>query len=49
MKARDALLLNNTITQNPILARRPWFGMLHLGNSTLEHDSLHHVYKIKHD
>ena len=28
MKARDALLLNNTITQNPILARRPWFGML---------------------
>ena len=25
MKAKDTLLLNNTITQNPILARRAWF------------------------
>ena len=25
MKAKDILLLNNTITQNPILARRAWF------------------------
>ena len=28
-KARDTLLLNNTITQNPILAREPGFGMLY--------------------
>ena len=25
MKAKDTLLLNNTITQNPILVRRAWF------------------------
>ena len=25
MKAKDTLLLNNIITQNPILARRAWF------------------------
>ena len=25
MKAKDTFLLNNTITQNPILARRAWF------------------------
>ena len=25
MKAKDTLLLNNTITQNPNLARRAWF------------------------
>ena len=25
MKAKDILLLNNTITQNPILARTAWF------------------------
>ena len=25
MKAKAILLLNNTITQNPILARRAWF------------------------
>ena len=29
MKAKETLLLNNTITQNPILARKPGFGMLH--------------------
>ena len=25
MKAKDTLLLNNTITQNPIFMRRAWF------------------------
>ena len=25
MKAKDTLLLNNTVTQNPISARRAWF------------------------
>ena len=25
MKAKDTLLLNNTINQNPVLARRAWF------------------------
>ena len=25
MKAKDTLLLNNTISQNPILMRRAWF------------------------
>ena len=29
MKAKDILLLNNTITQSPILERRVWFDMLH--------------------
>ena len=42
MKAKDTLLLNNTITQNPIWARRAWFW--HVAS----HKAFHSVLVLKH-
>ena len=41
MKAKDTLLLNNTITQNPILARRAWFW--HVASHFLIHRDMYDV------
>ena len=39
MKAKDTLLFNNIITQNPIFVRRAWFGMLyHILLNTMSRD-----------
>ena len=47
MKAKDTLLLNNTITQNPNLGRRAWFWHVasHITNMyiTLGLDKVHHA------
>ena len=41
MKAKDTLLLNKTIIQNPILVRRAWFHFWHVASHILINVLLH--------